>query len=100
MTPALPDLAYLLDCSQSRLFELELVNLDLSASCLKRAKEEMDQAIAHREAAGVARWLIDNRDEMINLAKKVADGKQGILRFTEPEPIEIPAFVTAARRIA
>jgi hypothetical protein len=89
--PALPNLAYLLDCSQAGLHELELSNLDLSAKCLKRAKEEIDQAIAHREAAGVARWLIENRDELIKLAKRVADGKQGTLKFTESAPVRLVA---------
>jgi hypothetical protein len=79
----LPKLEYLVECSESSLQSMELGALDLSAQCLKRAKAELEQAVAHREAAGVLRWLTINRDEMIALARRIADGKQGVLRFPE-----------------
>jgi hypothetical protein len=79
----LPKLEYLVECPESALQAMELGALDLSAQCLKRAKSEWEQSVAHREAAGVYRWLIANRDEMIDLARRIADGKQGVLRFPE-----------------
>jgi hypothetical protein len=81
--PALPSLAYLLDCSVASLQDLELENLNLSSECVRKAKTELEEAIARREAAGVARWLIEHRDEFIDMAKRVADGKQRLLKFPE-----------------
>lgn len=77
----LPALPYLIECSESALQELELKSLDLAAQCAKRAKSEMDQAIAYRETAGVCRFLLNHRSEMIDLSKLIADGKQRLLRF-------------------
>ena len=79
----LPTLEYLLECSNEALATLELKCLDLSAQNLKAAKAEMEQATANREAAGVCRWLIENRDDLINLSRRIIDGKQGLLRFPE-----------------
>jgi len=79
----LPSLEYLLECSNEALATLELKCLDLSAQNLKAAKSEMEQSVANREAAGVCRWLIENREDLINLSRKVIDGKQGIIRFPE-----------------
>jgi hypothetical protein len=93
MTPEipLPQMEYLIECPDSAISNLELKLLDLYAQCMKRAKSEMDQAEAYREGAGVCRWLIENRDGMINVAKRIADGKQGILRFPElAHPAEAP----------
>jgi hypothetical protein len=47
-----PPLTYLLECAENTLHELELGALDLHAQCVKRAKSELEQAVAHREAAG------------------------------------------------
>lgn len=80
---ALPSLPYLLECSRSALQELELKSLDLEAQCRKRAKAELDQAVAHREVAGVCRFLIVYRDDLIDLARLIADGKQRLLHFPE-----------------
>lgn len=84
--PALPPLPYLLDCSSTSLHQLELSLLDLAAQCMKRAKEEMDRVVSYRERAGVVRFLIDDRDELLNLARRTIDGKQGVLLF--PEVVE------------
>jgi hypothetical protein len=80
---ALPSLPYLLECSHNGLQELELKSLDLAAQCTKRAEAEVKQAIAYREAAGVCRFLIEHRSDLIDLAKLIADGKQRLLHFPE-----------------
>lgn len=81
--PSLPPLPYLVECPDTALQELELKSLDLAAQCEKRAKAELGQAISHRGAADVCRFLINNRSDLIDLSKLVADGKQRLLKFTE-----------------
>lgn len=84
MTPsALPPLPYLVDCSEATLQQLELAALDLASNCMKRAEAEMRQAVAHREIAGVYRFLIEHRDDVIGLSRGIADGKQALLKFPE-----------------
>jgi hypothetical protein len=78
---ALPSLPYLVECPDSALQELELKSLDLHAQCVKRAEAEMKQAVAYRETAGVCRFLIEHRSDLIDMARLVADGKQRLLRF-------------------
>ena len=79
----IPPIEHLIGSSESELQQLELAALDLSAQCVKRAEAELKQAVAHREAAGVYRFLINNRDAWIRLSRGIADGKQGLLRFVE-----------------
>lgn len=67
---ALPSLDYLLTCSKQSLQDVELANLNRAANCLKRAREEWFEAVTQREAAGVARWLIENRDALLEQAKR------------------------------
>ena len=38
-----------------------------SNSCLRTAKTERDEAVAQREIAGIGRWLIECRDELLHL---------------------------------
>lgn len=85
----LPAIPYLVECSTNALHELELKSLDLAAQCEKRAKQELAQAISWRGRADVYRFLIDHRDELVDLAKLIADGKQRLLHFTALEPDEI-----------
>jgi hypothetical protein len=61
----LPPLEYLLECSDKSLADLELSALNRSQQCLKAAKSEWEEALAQRECAGVARWLIENRKELL-----------------------------------
>ena len=77
-----PPITYLVECSTNALQELELKSLDLAAQAEKRAKMELAQAITWRGRADVYRFLIDHRDELVDLAKLVADGKQRMLHFT------------------
>ena len=75
----LPPLEYLLECSDLALQQLELKSLDLAAQCSRRAKAEMEQAIAHRGTAEVCRFLIDQRSDLIDLSRRIVDGKQRLL---------------------
>jgi hypothetical protein len=61
----LPSLEYLLTCSRGSLEDVELANLSQAANCLKQARIEWNEACAHREAAGVARWLLENREALL-----------------------------------
>jgi len=76
-----PSIEHLVSCSLSELQQLELAALDLHSQCIKRAESEIKQAIAHREVAGVYRFVIDHREDLLRLAKGVADGRQWLLRF-------------------
>jgi hypothetical protein len=61
----LPSLEYLLTCSKGSLQDVQLTNLNRAANCLKQARIEWNEACAHREAAGVALWLINNREALL-----------------------------------
>ncbi len=50
--------------------DLELYALSRAAGCLKRSKLEWEEAVAQREAAGVARWLIENRPKLLEQASR------------------------------
>ena len=89
---AFPSVEHVISCSLSELQQLELAALDLHSQCVKRAERELKQAIGHREVAGVYRFLIDQREELIRLAKGVVDGRQWVLRF--------PAEISELRRRA
>lgn len=84
--PTLPSLPYLLGCSDSALGDLELSLLDLASQCMKRSKEEMERAVSYRERAGAIRFLINDRNEMMNIARRTVDGRQAVLLF--PEVVE------------
>jgi hypothetical protein len=77
----LPSLEYLFSCSNQSLAELELSCLNRSQQCAKAAKQEWDEALAQREAAGVARWLMENRKELLKMACLTLEGKQGTIPF-------------------
>jgi hypothetical protein len=81
--PGIPAIEHLMSCSKQELQQMELAALDLAAQCMKRAEAENKQAVALRGEAEVYRVMIDGRDEMINIAKRVADGRQGLIRFPE-----------------
>ena len=75
----LPSLEYLLTCSEESLADIELAALNRYANCLKTARAELTEAIAQREAAGVARWLRDNRAELLERARRTLQvGKETI----------------------
>ena len=82
MTPPTPPLEYLLECSLQSLRDLELAALDRSAQSLKRAKLELDEAVAQRELAGVARWLVENRAGILDAARRTLDA-QAVLEFPQ-----------------
>ncbi len=66
-TTRMPPLRYLLSCSRESLCDLELASLNRSSNCLKAARLEWYEAVAQREIAGVARWLIENRDALLQM---------------------------------
>ncbi len=66
----MPDLDFLLSHSHATLCELELTSLSRSSNALKRAKEEMDEAVAQREIAGVTRWLMEHREVLLEAARR------------------------------
>lgn len=74
-TLPLPSLEYLLTCSKGSLQDVELASLNRAANCLKQAKIEWDEACVHREAAGVARWLIENRDALLQQTSRTLEIK-------------------------
>jgi len=69
----LPSLNYLLECSVASLCDLELAALARSSNCLKQAKLEWEEAVAQREVAAVARWLIENRDALLQMTARTVD---------------------------
>ena len=73
----MPDLDFLLKHSHATLCELELISLSRSSNALKRAKEEMDEAVAQREVAGVVRWLMENREVLLEAARRTTRGRGG-----------------------
>jgi hypothetical protein len=69
----MPPLSYLLSCSSQSLYDLELASLNRSSNCLKAARVEWDEGVAQREIAGVARWLIENRDALLQIPARTFD---------------------------
>ena len=69
-TRGMPDLDFLLKHSLMTLSELELSSLSRSANALKHAKLEMEEAVAQREIAGVARWLLEHREDLLEAARR------------------------------
>jgi len=67
--PSLPPFEYLLECSVRSLQSLELACLDRSRHSLKAVRMELEEAVAQRECAGVARWLIDNRQSLLSVSQ-------------------------------
>lgn len=81
----LPPLQFLIECSEKFLGDLELACLNRSQQCLKAAKIEWEEALAQREAAGVARWLIEHRPHLLEQARRTLEIEraQGVLAFPE-----------------
>ena len=69
-TRRMPDLDFLLKHSLMTLSELELSSLSRSSNALKCAKEQLDEAVAQREIAGVARWLLEHREDLLEAARR------------------------------
>lgn len=95
----LPSMEFLLQCSIQTLYDLELAALDRAANHLKTAKLEWEEAAAQREVAGVARWLIETRDVLLEQASRTVEikaefpgevtttaSKKGLDALLGPEP--------------
>jgi hypothetical protein len=83
----LPSLEWLLESSLHSLEEWELAALARADKHLKAAKLEMAEAVAQREAAGVARFLIEFRGPLLDLIRDTVEG-QGVIKF--PSRPELP----------
>jgi hypothetical protein len=73
--PALPSLEFLLTCSMTSLQDLELAGLNRSDQHFKAAKLELAEALAQREIAGVARFMIDHRDKLLERARQTIEAQ-------------------------
>jgi hypothetical protein len=73
--PPVPSLEFLFSCSETSLHDLELAGLDRSAQHFKAAKLELEEALAQREIAGVARWLIENRGKIFATARATLEAQ-------------------------
>ena len=76
LTLRMPSLEYLMECSRQSLYDLELFSLSRAAQCLKAAKHEWEEAAALKETAGVARWLIENRENLLAQARRTVAGQK------------------------
>ena len=50
-----------------------MASLNRSSNCLKTARVEWEEAVAQREIAGVARWLIENRDALLQMTVRTVN---------------------------
>lgn len=71
----LPKLDYLLSCSMQEVHNLELAALGRAANHLRTARLEWEEAAAQKEVAGVARWLIETRDLLLEQASRTVEIK-------------------------
>jgi hypothetical protein len=71
--PSLPPFEYLLECSTVSLHDLEIACLERSQRSLKMVRLELEQSVAQRECAGVARWLIENRHTLLSFSAHTLD---------------------------
>jgi hypothetical protein len=77
----MPPLEFLLECSEQSLRSLELACLNRSQQALKAARLEWEEALAQREVAGVARWLIEHRVELLRQARLTLEARQALIPF-------------------
>ena len=73
--PWLRYLPKLLSCSMQELHNLELAALGRAANHLRTARLEWEEAAAQKEVAGVARWLIETRDLLLESASRTVEMK-------------------------
>jgi hypothetical protein len=84
----LPSFEYLFGCSNSSLQTIELAALDAFAQRLKAAKLEMAEAATQWGNAGTVRWLLNNREKLIEAVRQNAgaDPQTILAQFSIPEP--------------
>lgn len=73
-----PKLEWLLESSDSSLQSLELACLNRSQQALKVARIESEEALAQRAMAELARWLLENRRELIRQAGITVEAQTAI----------------------
>lgn len=66
---------FLLQCLKQTLYDLELAALNRAANHLRTAKLEWEEAAAQREVAGIARWLIETRDLILEQGSRTVEIK-------------------------
>lgn len=82
--PPLPSVEYLLTCSEQDLGSIELAALDRQAQLLKAATNSWKEASRQGEVAGVCRWLLLNRNALLDEARRTVD-VQTVLTFPRTE---------------
>jgi len=87
MTPE-RDVQFLLSCSKSLLENIELTRLNLASNISKQIRELVDKYSEALACAQVARWLIDNGDELRERA--TIDARQEVLQFESEELPDVP----------
>lgn len=75
---AIPPVEALLDTSETFLQDLELAARNRAANISKAVKSELEMWIEQMTAAALARWMIENRQELlqkcsVNIAPKKVD---------------------------
>ncbi len=78
----MPPIEWLFDVSGATLGEYELAELDRGAKHLKAAKAEWNAAREHFAKADAIRYLMDHREEILELARRTVDS-QAVLAFPE-----------------
>lgn len=63
--PLMPPLSFLLDASKQSLQDLELAALSRSANLGRATREEIQQWIEQCALAMIARWMIENREKLL-----------------------------------
>lgn len=76
----MPPLQWLFDISNATLGDLELAELDRGSKRLKAAKAEWNAAVEHFAKAEAARYFINHREELLELARRTID-TQALLQF-------------------
>lgn len=69
----LPPLSFLLEASQRSIQDLELAALNRSSNLGKGVKGELELWVEQTAAAMLARWMIENRDALLDAGIKVSD---------------------------
>jgi hypothetical protein len=78
----MPPLEWLLEVSKNSLGDLELAELDRGSKRLKAAKAEWNAAVEHFAKAEAARYFINHREELLELARRTID-TQTLISFPE-----------------
>lgn len=76
----MPPLDWLFDCSDTTLQDLELAALNRAQRHIKAVKADTDAAINQLATAELARYMRENREKILEIARRTIDG-QAVLTF-------------------